>query len=65
MERICKNCECFVQVSSTSEYMWGDCMKPVSSVEMDGKKARGTFVWADKTCSDFKPKKRHSNRPCE
>lgn len=64
MERICKNCEYFVQVSSTSEYMWGDCMKLVSSVEIDGKKEHGAFVWADKTCSDFKPKKRLSNRPC-
>jgi hypothetical protein len=38
MERICKNCEHFVQVSSASEHIWGDCMKSVSAVGADGRK---------------------------
>lgn len=56
MEKVCKNCEYFVQVSSTIEYICGDCMKAESSIEADGKKEQGAFVWADKTCSDFKLK---------
>jgi hypothetical protein len=56
MERICKNCEYFVQVSFATKYIWGDCMKQASSIEIDGKKEHGSFMWADKTCSDFKSK---------
>ena len=62
MERVCKNCEHFVQVSSTSEHIWGDCMKSVSPVGTDGRKIHGAFMWADKTCIDFKPKRRLSIR---
>lgn len=57
MEKICKNCEYFVQLSSTSEHIWGDCMRSVSSFEVDGRKEHGAFMWADKTCDDFKPKR--------
>ncbi|MHC4545788.1 MAG: hypothetical protein ACYTDW_15575 [Planctomycetota bacterium] len=56
MEKVCKNCEYFVQVSSTIKHIWGECMKSVSSIETDGKKELGAFMWADKTCSDFKSK---------
>ena len=57
MEKVCKNCEYFVQASfGDNRYIWGDCMKASSSKEADGKKKRGIFMWADKTCSDFKPK---------
>ena len=65
MERACKNCEYFVKVSSTSEHIWGDCMKPASSIKTDGRKEHGAFMWADKTCNDFKPKKSPSKSPCE
>ena len=57
MERICKNCEHFMQKSTSyPRYIWGDCMKPTTSAAADEEKERGTFMWADKTCSDFKPK---------
>jgi hypothetical protein len=65
MKRICKNCEHFMQVSSTSEHIWGDCIKPTSSIKMSGKEEYGAFMWADKTCNDFKPKKSPSNSPRE
>jgi len=62
MEEVCRNCEYFVQVSpSFSKYVWGDCMKEARSAESNGKKKRGTFMWADKTCSDFKPKQKPGN----
>jgi len=54
MEKICKNCEYFLQVGFDGS--WGDCMKASSSMEADGRKKQGAFMWADKTCSDFKPK---------
>jgi hypothetical protein len=56
MEKTCKNCEYFSQVNSMSKHVWGDCMKTASFIEADGEKKRGAFMWADKTCSDFKPK---------
>jgi hypothetical protein len=57
MKKVCKSCEYFVQMTfDSSRYLWGDCMKGASSIEADGKKVQGAFVWADKTCSDFKPK---------
>lgn len=58
MEKVCKNCEYFVQVSSTSTHIWGDCMKSASSIEADEKKEHGVFMWADNTCSDFNPKQK-------
>jgi hypothetical protein len=57
MEKTCKNCEYFVQISIMSKHTWGDCMKTASSIEADCMKKRGTFTWAYKNCSDFKPKK--------
>ena len=64
MEKACENCEYFVQVSSTTKHIWGECMKSVSSIEADGKKEPGAFMWADKTCSDFKSKPQpQSERP--
>jgi hypothetical protein len=55
MEKICKNCEYFEQGSSAmSRCVWGNCAKPASSIETDDKRERGSFVWADKTCSDFR-----------
>ena len=62
MEKVCKNCEYFVQVCSTNEHIWGDCMKAASSIEADGKKELGAFMWADKTCSDFKPREEPQQR---
>lgn len=56
MEKVCKNCKYFVQVSFSTEYIWGDCMNTASSIEADDKKKHGIFTWADKNCSDFKPK---------
>ena len=57
VEEVCKNCKYFVQVSfGLSKYVWGDCMKAASSIEADGKKKNGAFMWANKTCSDFNPK---------
>jgi len=53
VEKVCKNCEYFLQVSFSG---WGDCMKAASSIGADGRKEQGAFMWADKTCSDFKPK---------
>lgn len=58
VKKVCKNCEYFVQVSFTSKYIWGDCMKAASSIEADGKEEQGAFMWVDKTCSDFKPKQK-------
>ena len=56
MERVCKNCDYFIQVNSMSKHIWGDCMKTASSIEADGKKKRGAFMWADKTCIHFRQK---------
>jgi hypothetical protein len=57
MKKICKNCRYFVQGSTfSSQYIWGDCMKQGNNDPGTGdNKKRGTFKWADKTCSDFKP----------
>lgn len=64
MEKVCKSCEHFVQVSSGfSKYIWGDCMKDVDPVESDGKEKRGSFMWANKTCSDFKPRQKPGKDP--
>ena len=61
MKKVCKNCEYFVQVSSDlSKFIWGDCMKDAKPVGPDGKKERGYFTWADRTCIDFKPRQEHS-----
>jgi hypothetical protein len=49
-----------VQVSSTNEYIWGDCLKAASSIEADDKKNNRTFMWADKTCIDFKSKEKRN-----
>jgi hypothetical protein len=58
MRKICKNCEHFVPKGfSRSSLRWGDCMKPREDVEGNLNKERGVFVWDDKTCNDFKPKK--------
>ena len=57
MKKVCKNCEHFVQKTfDSSKHLWGDCMKKAGSIEADGKKEQGAFMWADKTCSDFKLK---------
>ena len=57
MEKICKNCEYFVQKTfESSKYSWGDCMNGRNSIGADGKKEQAIFVWADKTCGDFKPR---------
>jgi hypothetical protein len=57
MEKVCKNCEYFAQKTfDSSKYLWGDCMKEASPIEADGREKQGVFMWADKTCSDFKPK---------
>jgi hypothetical protein len=59
MEKICKNCEYFVQENiSGAKYAWGYCKKPKTSVMVDVEKERGAFMWADKTCSDYKPKQK-------
>jgi hypothetical protein len=57
MEKLCKNCKHFAQVSfGVSKHIWGDCMKSAGSIEGDDREDRGTFMWGDKTCSDYKPK---------
>ena len=64
MEKVCKNCEYFVQENiSGTTYAWGHCKKPKTSVMVSVKNERGAFMWADKTCSDFKPKQKPDNNP--
>ena len=59
MEKFCKNCEYFVQVSfGASKHIWGDCMKAAESIEANDREDHGAFMWADKTCSDFKLKEK-------
>ena len=59
MEKFCKNCEYFVQVSfGVSKHIWGDCMKAAGPIEANDREDHGAFMWADKTCSDFKPKEK-------
>lgn len=59
MEKFCKNCEHFVQISfGVSKHIWGDCMKAAGPIEADDREDRGAFMWADETCSDFKPKEK-------
>jgi len=57
MEKACKNCEYFVQMSMPpSQHPWGDCVKAGNAtVPEDGTK-KGVFTWAADTCPDFKPK---------
>ena len=57
VEKICKNCEFFVQVSTgEAKYAFGSCMNPETSYVGENGKAKGVFRWADNTCIDFKPK---------
>ena len=57
MEKACKNCEYFVQVSmNPSTYVWGDCRKPASGLEQIKGDKKVVFKWDDGTCPDFKPK---------
>jgi hypothetical protein len=57
MEKVCKNCECFVQRSwDSGKYLWGDCRKPSGSGEEMNSSKRGVFKWGNGTCLDFKPK---------
>jgi hypothetical protein len=56
MEKVCKNCEYFVQKSLHSDkYLWGDCQNPaIKEVSIDKK---DVFKWGDGICPNFKPKK--------
>ena len=57
MEKACKNCEYFTQVSMGSgKYLWGDCRKPASGLEQIKGNIEAVFKWGDNTCPDFKPK---------
>ena len=57
MEKACKNCEYFTQVSMDSgKYLWGDCRKPASGLEQIKGNIEAVFKWGDNTCPDFKPK---------
>ena len=58
MEKICRNCAYYVQISfSSSEYFWGDCRKPVSNpVSNSDKESKSVFKWSDETCAGFKSK---------
>lgn len=57
MEKTCENCEYFMRMSmDIGKYHWGYCQKPGSGTkEMNGNK-EGVFMWANKTCNDFKPR---------
>jgi len=58
MEKTCRNCEYFTQVSMESgKYQWGDCRKPASGLEQINGNSKPVFKWGgDAICSDFKPK---------
>jgi len=57
MEKVCKNCEYFMQESiAIMDYGWGHCKKPTRSAVIDSEKERGVFTWADDFCDVFKPK---------
>jgi hypothetical protein len=59
MEKPCKNCEYFVQESiGIATHAWGYCRKPAGYVATEMQQERGVFVWADKTCADFKPERK-------
>jgi hypothetical protein len=63
MRRVCENCTYFVQVSwSVTTYAWGDCVKGTHSADRNGKSSGGAFMWADKTCPDFKSKYKAKRR---
>ena len=56
MEKICGNCAHFVQLSNgVCEHHWGSCIKYVNGKE------ESSFKWDDKSCEDFKPKKKENN----
>ena len=66
MEKACKNCEYFVQVSmDLSTYVWGDCRKPASGLERVKGDKKIVFKWDNGTCPDFKPKKEVEEKPDE
>jgi hypothetical protein len=55
MEKICKNCEHFVQRSLDKGRYLSACQKSAGSIKkMDGDK-EVVFKWTDDTCPDFKP----------
>lgn len=61
MEKICKNCVFFVQISDgTRRHVWGDCTKAADSTLTDSEKEPGVFTWAEKACDDFERKPKTS-----
>ena len=61
MQRICRNCRYFVQVSvgpTNPEHVWGDCVKPQKAdADCENNAKTGTFTWATATCVAFEFRK--------
>lgn len=68
MEKICKNCQYFVQGTVSTfgyEDIWGHCESPENYVRDESdNKMRGMFTWSDRSCSDFKPREKPNNVEC-
>jgi hypothetical protein len=57
MEKICKNCDYFVQISLDSgKDLFGDCHEPTRKEVSINEEP--SFTWGDKTCPNFKPKRK-------
>jgi len=67
MEKKCKNCEHFRRVSGEYvSYVWGDCVKPGRYTgDEQNTKTPGVFMWADKSCDDFEPRKTPADQPAQ
>ena len=64
MDKVCKNCKHFRQVSILSiGYVWGDCLKLRYEHDSEGKAITGAFTWADKSCDDFEPRQTLADLP--
>ena len=68
MEKKCNNCEYFK--SGSPEYyltfVWGDCMKPGKYTwDTQDTKTPGVFMWGNKSCDDFEPRKTPADQPAQ
>ncbi len=66
MDKKCKNCKHFrIGSALPATHIWGDCMKPrkYDTFDAQGTKTTGVFMWDDKSCDDFEPRKTLVDQP--
>ena len=67
MEKKYKNCEHFrMIIGEDATHVWGDCMKPGKYTwDTQGTKTPGVFMWGNKSCDDFEPRKTPADQPAK